>query len=285
VKEALRFSPHYQASSSAQNRQVPDNLWHKCQRCGELIYTKQWEATAKVCPHCGHHGRITVTEWLVLLLDAGSWQEYDADLAPGDPLTFVSPRDSYAEKLTALQSTQGRLDAAVCGMGTIETAPLALCVLNFAFMGGSMGSVVGEKIARSAERAAALQVPLVTINASGGARMQEGILSLMQMAKVSVALVGLAGASQPHISVLTDPCYGGVTAAHASSADVIIAEPGAHVGFAGPRVIEQTTRQTLPPSFQTTEFLLAHGMIDMVTPRAVIRGTIGRLLRLHACRL
>jgi acetyl-CoA carboxylase carboxyl transferase subunit beta len=246
-----------------------------------LVFAKQWEDNTKVCVQCGYHGRLDAGEWLTLLLDPGSWQEYEALLTPADPLEFVTPQESYADKLVKLQSSVGRLDAAICGTGTIEGQLLVLCVSEFAFLGGSVGSVVGEKIARSAERAAELQRPLVTINSSGGARMYEGILSLMQMAKVSLALARLGEMGQPHISVLADPCYGGVTAAHASSADVIIAEPGAHIGFAGPRVIEQTMRQKLPAHFQTAEFWFEHGLVDMVAPRTTLRKLIGRLLRLY----
>lgn len=255
----------------------------KCGGCGELIYAKQWEENAKVCPRCGHHERISAGERIDLLLDPDSWQEYDADLAPGDPLHFVSPRSNYASKIETFQAATGRLDASIWGLGRVEDLPLVICAHEYEKnLAGSMGSVVGEKIARAAERAAALSIPLLTINASGGARMQEGILSLMQMAKVSVALARLAEARQPHFSVMADPCTGGVTASHASSADVIIAEPGALIGFAGPRVIEQTIHQKLPPNFQRAEFLLEHGMVDMVTPRAELRAVIGRLLRLYA---
>lgn len=283
MKEFLRRSPRYFTNPrKEQEQQIPEDLWSKCSGCGELIYTRQWEDNAKVCPRCGHHERLSANEWLALLLDAGSWQEHDADLAPADPLGFVSPKDNYAKKLEGLQSSLNRLDAAVCGVGKVEEHEAAVCVHEFAFLAGSMGAVVGEKVARSAERAAELQVPLITINTSGGARMHEGILSLMQMAKVSVALARLAEERQPHIAVLTDPCFGGVTASHASSADVVIAEPGAHIGFAGARVIEQTIRQKLPANFQTAEFLLEHGMVDMVTPRAELRPMIARLLRLYA---
>lgn len=219
-----------------------------------------------------------------MLLDPDSWREHDADLAPSDPLGFVSPKDNYQQKLQKLRETTHRFDAAICGTGMINGLPLAICVHDFGFMAGSMGSVVGEKIARSAERAAEAGMPLLTINASGGARMHEGMLSLMQMAKVSVALARLSAASQPHISLQLDNCYGGVTASHASAADIIIAEPNAHIGFAGPRVIEQTIRQKLPAEFQTAEFLLEHGMVDMVTPRAELRGVLSRIMGLYAMR-
>ncbi len=283
MKEFLRRSPRYFTTpQKEQEQQIPEDLWSKCTGCGELIYTKQWEDNAKVCPRCGYHERLSANEWLAHLLDPESWHEHDADLAPADPLGFVSPKDNYAKKLEGLQASVNRLDAAVSGVGKVEECPAAVCVHEFAFLAGSMGAVVGEKVARSAERAAELKVPLITINTSGGARMHEGILSLMQMAKVSVALARLAEERQPHIAILTDPCFGGVTASHASSADVVIAEPGAHIGFAGARVIEQTIRQKLPANFQTAEFLLEHGMVDMVTPRAELRPIVGRLLRLYA---
>ncbi|HEX6288272.1 MAG TPA: acetyl-CoA carboxylase, carboxyltransferase subunit beta [Herpetosiphonaceae bacterium] len=284
MKDFLRRTPRYFTTNRRVEQQIPDDLWQKCSGCNELIFSKQFVDNAKVCPRCGHHERLSAQEWIDLLVDAGAWQEYDADIASSDPLGFVSPKDNYAKKLQGLRDATGRLDAAVCGIGTIGELPLALCISEFAFMGGSMGAVVGEKIARSAERAAKRGIPLLTINSSGGARMHEGILSLMQMAKVSVALSRLGEAGQPHISLLVDPCYGGVTAAHASSADIIIAEPKAHVGFAGPRVIEQTIRQKLPADFQTSEFLLQHGMIDIVSPRAELRMVLTRIVGLYANR-
>ena len=279
-RPATRATPASRVMRLPRAWPIPADLWHRCDRCGDLIYAKHWESQARVCPHCGYHGRLAAAEWLALLLDPASWREDDADLMSDDPLTFVSPKESYARKLAALQASLGRCDAAVRGTGTIEGVPLALCLLEFGFMAGSMGAVVGEKLARAAECAAALRVPLLTINPSRGARMHEGIVALLQMAKVAVAFARLGAAGQPHLALLTDPCYGGVTAAHASAADVIIAEPGAHIGFAGPRVIEQT----LPPPFQTAEFLFAHGMVDLVTERSALRTTLGRLLRLYAER-
>lgn len=281
MKEFFRRSPRrFTSPEKKDDQQIPEDLWTKCSRCNELIYTKQWEDNAKVCPKCGYHQRLSSHEWRQLLLDPDSWQEHDNDLAPADPLQFVSPKDNYAEKAASLQE-RGLCDGGISGVGTVEGLPVALCVSEFAFMGGSMGSVWGEKIARSAERAAEQQMPLVTVSASGGARMHEGILALMQMAKVSVALARLGDAQQPHISVLIDPCLGGVTASYASSADIIIAEPGAVIGFAGRRVIEQTIRQKLPAEFQTAEFLLEHGMVDMVTPRAELRGVLTKVTRLY----
>ncbi len=260
--------------------QIPDNMWVKCPSCREIVYQKQLIDNLKVCPKCGYHMRLAAREWLGLL-DQGSFEEYDADLFPDDPLHFVSPKETFADKLQDAQSRTGNADAVICGTGTVAGLPLALAVCDFGFLGGSMGSVYGEKMTRSAERAAELGIPLLTINCSGGARMQEGVISLMQMAKISMALTRLAAARQPHISLLVDPCYGGVTASYASVADVIIGEQGANIGFAGRRVIEQTIRQKLPPDFQTAEFMLAHGMIDMVAPRAELRSLIGKLMRHH----
>lgn len=281
MKDFLRRTQRGFTSSRKAEQHIPEDLWQKCSGCGDLIFAKQFQDNAKVCPRCGHHERLNANEWIDVLLDPDSWQEQDADLAPGDPLGFVSPKDNYAKKLQGLYEATQRRDAAICGIGHLNGVPLALCISEFAFMGGSMGSVVGEKFARSAERAAELGIPLLSINSSGGARMHEGVVALMQMAKASVALARLGEAGQPHISLLVDPCYGGVTASYASAADIIIAEPHAHIGFAGPRVIEQTIRQKLPAEFQTAEFLLAHGMIDMVTPRAELRAALARILGLY----
>lgn len=281
MKDFLRRTPRYFTSGRKDEQHIPEDLWHKCAGCKELVSSKQFQDNAKVCPRCGHHARMSAAEWIALIADPGSWQERDADLAPTDPLHFVSPKDNYAKKLQQLHESARLLDAAIWGVARIQDRPLALCVSDFSFMGGSMGCVVGEKVARAAEHAAREGMPLLTINASGGARMHEGMLSLMQMAKVSVALARLGEARQPHISLLLDNCYGGVTASYASSADIILAEPRAHIGFAGPRVIEQTIRQKLPADFQTAEFLLDHGMIDMVVSRAELRAVLARLLGLY----
>ena len=235
-----------------------------------------------MCPKCGHHARMNAREWLATLLDEGSQVEHDAELQSVDVLGFVSPKDNYEAKLATMIERTGSNDVIVSVSGAIEGLPLEVAVCNFEFMGGSMGSVFGEKVTRATERAAERGVPLLTINASGGARMHEGIFSLMQMAKISLALTRLAHVRQPHISLLVDPCYGGVSASYASVADIILAEPGAHIGFAGPRVIEQTIRQKPPPDFQTAEFLLKHGMIDAVVPRGEMRATLERLLRMYA---
>lgn len=282
MKEFFRRSK--KSFTSVQNRdmnQVPDDLWVKCSSCRELIYKKELNDNLKVCPKCGHHMRLSAREWLDLL-DPGSFVETDEQLLPTDPLGFVSSGESYAEKLAKSQERTGMHDAVIAGVGTIHDRRLALAVGDFGFMGSSMGSVYGEKMARAAERAAELGIPLFTINTSGGARQQEGAIALMQMAKITMALTKLAEAGQPHIALLVDPCYGGVTASYPSVADVIIAEPGANIGFSGRRVIEQIIRQKLPAGFQTAEFMLEHGMVDMVVSRSELRETLGRLLRLYS---
>jgi acetyl-CoA carboxylase carboxyl transferase subunit beta len=281
MKEWFRRQPkHFTPATRENGQQIPDNMWVKCPSCGELNYAKQLNDNLKVCK-CGYHMRLSAREWLSLL-DAESFAEEDRDLAPVDPLGFVSPKDNYTQKLAEKQQEVGQLDAVISGRGAIDGLPLQIATVEFDFIGGSMGSVFGEKIARAAERAAERATPLLTINTSGGARMQEGVLALMQMAKASVALTRLSAAGQPHISLLVDPCYGGVTASYASVADVIMAEPGANIGFAGRRVIEQAIRQKLPPHFQTAEFMLDHGMIDMVVPRGELRANLARLMRLYA---
>lgn len=281
MKDFFRRAPK-PLTSERRDQQIPDNVWVKCKECGELTYQKQFQDSLKVCPKCGYHTRLNGREWMELLLDADSFQEHDADLQSLDILGFVSPKDNYGDKLTSMEQKTGANDVIIAGSGSIEDQPLEITACSFEFMGGSMGSVFGEKVARAAERAAERGVPLITINASGGARMHEGIFALMQMAKITLAMTRMAHARQPHISLLVDPCYGGVSASYASVADVILAEPGAHIGFAGPRVIEQTIRQKLPPDFQTAEFLLEHGMIDAVTPRPELRSTLARLIRLYS---
>jgi acetyl-CoA carboxylase carboxyl transferase subunit beta len=230
-----------------------------------------------VCPKCGYHLRLTVDQRLVLLADRGSFEEVDADLEAADPLGF---RDSvpYTERIRDAKIRAGRNEALVTGFCAIEGRRIALGVFDFGFLGGSMGSVVGEKLTRLAERALEQRVPLVVVSASGGARMQEGILSLMQMAKVSAALERLRERGVPYISVLTDPTTGGVAASLAMLGDLNVAEPGALIGFAGPRVIEQTIGHTLPDGFQTSEFLLAHGMVDMVVERKALKSTLARMI-------
>jgi acetyl-CoA carboxylase carboxyl transferase alpha subunit/acetyl-CoA carboxylase carboxyl transferase beta subunit len=276
-RTAKNFTPAERADDS----NVPDNLWVKCPSCRELIYQKELNDAFKVCPKCGYHMRLSAREW-INILDDGSFEEFDTDLIPGDPLEFVSPKESYAEKVLETQKRTGLRDSVISGRGSIEGQPVVLAICDFGFMGGSMGSVYGEKMARAAERAAELRVPLLTVNTSGGARMQEGVISLMQMAKITLALTRLAAVRQPHISLLVDPCYGGVLASYASVADIIIAEPGANIGFAGRRVIDQTIKGKLPSKHQTAEFLLEHGMIDIVSPRSELRGLLSKIARLYS---
>jgi acetyl-CoA carboxylase carboxyl transferase subunit beta len=271
------FSPAERVDDAA----VPDNLWVKCPSCRELIYQKELSDNLKVCPKCGYHMRLSAQEWIDLL-DEGSFTEFDAGLRPQDPLGFVSPKETYAAKLEEMQRRTGLNDAVVSGRGTFDGQPLMIAVVDFSFIGGSMGSVYGEKMARAAERAAEEGIPLLTISTSGGARMQEGVVSLMQMAKITMALTRLGAAGQPHIALLVDPCYGGVLASYTSVADIILAEPGANVGFAGRRVIDQTIGGKMPAKAQTSEFLLERGMIDSVVPRGELRTTVGQLLRLYA---
>lgn len=260
---------------------LPDNLWVNCSSCRELIYRKQLDDHFGVCPHCNYHMRLKGHEWL-RLFDEGSFQEYDTGLRPTDPLGFVSLDASYADKLREAQDRTSLSDVVLSGQGTINGFTMVVAICDFRFMGASMGSVYSEKTARAAERAAHREIPLLTINSSGGTRMQEGLISLMQMAKMTMALTRLADAHQPHISLLVDPCYDGVTASYVSVADIIIAEPGANIGFAGKRVIEQTIRQKLPADFQTAEFMLQNGMVDMIVSRNDIRVTLARLARMYS---
>lgn len=267
--------PKYQ---SVERRDLPEGLWAKCPRCAQLVYRKELERNLKVCPKCGYHHRLNGPERLQLLVDEGTFQEWDAELVSLDPLGFPEYAGRYRQ---AVQRT-GRREAALTGRGRIGGVEAALGVLDFDFLGGSMGSVVGEKVARLFERAVERQLPVVTCSASGGARMQEGVLSLMQLAKTVAAVSRLHAAGLPFVSVLCDPTTGGVTASFAMLGDVHIAEPGALIGFAGSRVIEQTIRQKLPEGFQTAEFLLRCGLVDLIVPRSELKATVARLLRLMA---
>ncbi len=262
-------------------RGFPEDIWTKCPKCNELLYVREVENNFKVCQKCGYHFRLTSEERISYLADAGTFKEEGACIEPTDPISFISLDHKYSTKLVETQEKSGLVEAVVYGTARIEEMPAVLAVSDFRFFGGSMGSVYGEKMARAARLAIQKKTGLVTVSSSGGARMQEGILSLMQMAKTSAALADLAEARLPYISVMADPCTGGVTASYASSADVVISEPGALIAFAGPRVIEQTIKQKLPPDFQTAEFQLKHGMLDMVVPRRELRSTISRLLRLY----
>ena len=261
-----------------QKRELNPELWVKCEGCGEILYRARVAENAHVCPQCGYHFRIPAEQYIHLLLDDGFEQEMDRGLASVDPLRFEDTRP-YRERLQQARAKTGHAEAVRTGAGRIEGIPVAFGVMDFEFIGGSMGSVVGEKIARLAERATAEGRSLVIVSASGGARMMEGVLSLMQMAKTSAAIARHHLAGLPYVSVLTNPTTGGVTASFAMLGDVILAEPGALIGFAGPRVIEQTIKQELPKGFQRSEFLLEHGMLDLVVPRPQLKSTVARLLR------
>jgi acetyl-CoA carboxylase carboxyl transferase subunit beta len=257
----------------------PDGMWVKCPGCSETLLSKDVEANLQVCPKCGHHYRISARKRLEALLDGGVWQEFDAGLTSTDFLEFKDAK-SYQERIDAALAKGGAKDAVICVEGAIEELPVQVSCFDFSFMGGSMGSVVGEKITRSIERGLQKRQPVIIISASGGARMQESILSLMQMAKTSAALAKLKGAGIPFVSLLTDPTTGGVTASFAMLGDINIAEPKALIGFAGPRVIEQTIRQKLPEGFQRAEYLLDHGMIDAIIPRTEIRVKLASILKI-----
>jgi acetyl-CoA carboxylase carboxyl transferase subunit beta len=256
---------------------VPEGLWVKCPSCSEIIYNKDLAATISVCPKCAHHFRLSAAERLRMLFD-GDWQEFDAELRSNDPLRFVDTKP-YKSRLDASIGSTGLKDAVICAIGRIDGIETSVAATEYSFIGGSMGVVVGEKITRAIERAIERRLPVVIVSASGGARMMEGALSLMQMAKISAALARLDRARLPYVSVLTDPTTGGVTASFAMLGDVNIAEPKALIGFAGPRVIEQTIRQKLPEGFQRSEFLLEHGMLDIVVDRRELKATITRVLR------
>jgi acetyl-CoA carboxylase carboxyl transferase subunit beta len=256
---------------------VPEGLWVKCPECAQAIYNKDLIANLHVCPKCSHHFRLGAADRLRMLFD-GEWEEYDAGLRSTDPLNFIDTKP-YTQRLKAAIEATGLQDAIICATGPIDGIETSVAAMEYSFIGGSMGVVVGEKITRAIERGLERKLPVVIVSCSGGARMMEGILSLMQMAKVSAALARLDQAGLPYISVLTDPTTGGVTASFAMLGDVNIAEPKALIGFAGPRVIEQTIRQKLPEGFQRSEFLLAHGMLDLVIDRREMKATIARLLR------
>lgn len=274
-----RRRPQQQVASD-----TPD-LWTKCPECKEGLYNRDLEANAYVCPKCGHHMRLDAQRRVHVLIDHGTFRQLSGKIHPTDPLKFQDI-EPYTARLSRAQEKSGRPDAILTGTGKIEGQPVAVAVMDFTFSGGSMGSVVGEEISRAAEYAAAHRLPLIIVSASGGARMQESALSLMQMAKTTVALEALAQQGLPYISILTDPTTGGVTASFATIADVIIAEPKALIGFAGPRVIQQTIRQNLPEGFQRAEFLLEHGMVDDVVDRreqrAVVASLLGILLKREA---
>lgn len=260
---------------------TPEGLWVKCNSCKEIIYRKEVERNLKVCPKCNYHFRISAAERISLLVDEGSFVEIEKDMESVDPLNFKDLQ-SYKDRLAEAQRKTGMKEAIVCGRALIGDHPVMLTVLDFGFMGGSMGSVVGEKFAIATELAMDEELPLIAVTSSGGARMQEGVLSLMQMAKTSGAIARYKEKHMPYITILADPTFGGVSASFAMLGDIIIAEPRSLIGFAGTRVIEQTIKQQLPENFQTAEFLLEHGMIDMIVPRKELRQTLIRILSLTA---
>lgn len=259
-------------------KDMPDGLWTKCESCGDIVYNKKVEENFKVCPKCDYHFQMSAWERVKMLADTETFQEYDSDMKSADPLKF-SDSKPYTERLTEAQEKTGLTEAVLTGEMTVEGLPVVVGVLDFGFMGGSMASVVGEKVTRAVERARERRFPIIMVCSSGGARMQEGILSLMQMSKTSAALGLFSEDSLPYIAVLTNPTTGGVSASFASLGDIIIAEPKALIGFAGPRVIKQTIQQELPKGFQTAEFLLEHGMIDMIVRRPELKLTLARLIR------
>jgi len=277
------FRKTKQPLRASDRRDLPGDVFEKCKGCGEILYAERMLQNVGVCPECGFHTRITPERYLEILLDDDSFEEMDAELRSLDPLEFVDIKP-YADRLVVAREKVGRNEAVITGRGAIEGIPVAIAVMDFRFIGGSMGSVVGEKIARAAHLSAREGIPFITLSASGGARMMEGIFSLMQLAKTSTALARLHEAGIPFVSIITDPTTGGVTASFAMLGDLNFAEPGALIGFAGPRVIEETIRQELPEGFQRAEFLLEHGMLDRVVDRRELRATLAQSLRLMTGR-
>jgi acetyl-CoA carboxylase carboxyl transferase subunit beta len=287
VKEIFRRRPKYlslpERTNDASHR-VPDNMWISCPRCHELLYAKEYEDNFKVCSKCKYHFRLSPQERLAVLLDEGTFEERDAGLCSADPLHFVAGEMNYAAKLDENARKAGTTEALIYGRGAIEGRRVVIAVHNASFLAGSMGVAVGEKVARAIDLAVDDDVPLIIVAASGGARMQEGVYSLVQMAKTVAALDRLKSRHLPYISILTDPTVGGVPASYALLGDVNIAEPGAFIGFAGPRVIEQAAKKKLPEDVNTAEFMLEHGMVDAVVQRADLRSTLAGLLGLLAAR-
>jgi acetyl-CoA carboxylase carboxyl transferase subunit beta len=272
-----KTDPNIQAQPE---REIADGLWHKCESCGAIAYSKDFKANQLVCTECGHHHRVYSTERVQQLIDPQTWSAIDENLSPTDPLKFKD-RKAYSDRLRETQEKTGLIDAVITGVGKIEGNPIALGVMDFQFMGGSMGSVVGEKLTRLIELGTEKRYPVVIVCASGGARMQEGMLSLMQMAKISAALEAHRAAKLLYIPVLTHPTTGGVIASFAMLGDIILAEPKATIGFAGRRVIEQTLREKLPDDFQTSEYLLKKGFVDKIVDRTQLKPTLAQLIALH----
>ncbi|MEJ2634481.1 MAG: acetyl-CoA carboxylase, carboxyltransferase subunit beta [Calditrichia bacterium] len=265
--------------STVEKKVLPDGLWIKCDQCGEIIYRSQLQNRMNVCPKCEYHFRVSSREYIEYLFDENSFEEFNEHIAPGDPLNFRDKK-KYVDRLKDAQKKTGLLDAVVTGFGTVMGHRVSAAVMDFTFIGGSMGSVVGEKISRAIDQARENKIPMIIVSASGGARMMEAAFSLMQMAKTSAKLSQLADAGLPYISILTDPTTGGTTASFAMLGDVQIAEPSALIGFAGQRVIKQTIGQDLPEGFQRAEFLLEHGFVDMIVHRMEMRPTVGRIIEL-----
>jgi len=279
-KKKYAVIPSQRLNAERPKREIPEGLMNKCPKCGQIQFSKELEKNLKVCSTCGHHFRLSAAERIAMTLDEGSFVEYDADLISEDPLSFPG----YKEKLEQQKKASGLKDAIVTGEGTIGGFPVVIGVMSFDFFTGSMGSVVGEKVTRAIERAEEKKLPLIIFSTSSGARMQESILSLMQMAKTSAALARFQNQGGLYISVMTDPTLGGVSASFASLGDIILAEPGAIIGFAGRRVIEQTIRQQLADNFQTAEFNLKHGQLDKVVHRKDMRTMLIKLLEMHCAK-
>jgi len=277
ARERRRYTQLGDEQGVSASADMPDGVWVKCEGCKHALYEGELVENLRVCRYCGHHFDLTAPERIEMLADAGTFVEFDSDLAPCDPLGFVAAK-SYEQSLDKAREKSGLNEAVITGDAAIEGCAVVLAAMDFRFIGASMGSVVGEKITRAFERATASGTPIVIVTASGGARMQEGMLSLMQMAKTSAAAQRHAQAGLPYIAILTNPTYGGVTASFAVLGDVNVAEPGAMIGFAGPRLVEQTIRQKLPKGFQTAEFMMKHGMIDEVVPRGELKEHVGTLL-------
>ena len=279
LKKLMPSGIRTDSAAANKRRSVPEGLWEKCDRCGAVLYRPELEENLEVCPKCNFHMAIRARARLRSLFDAGSMQEIAAELGPTDVLKFKDQK-KYGERIKAAQKSTGERDALIAMRGTLKQRPLVACSFDFAYMGGSMGSVVGERFARAAETALEIGCPLVCFSATGGARMQESLFSLMQMAKTSAALGRLRAAGLPYISVMTHPTTGGVSASLAMLGDINLAEPEALIGFAGPRVIEQSVRETLPEGFQRSEFLLEHGAVDQICDRREMRERIAQLLAL-----
>jgi len=272
-----RQKPGVEGGGDGEKKVKTEGLWLKCDSCGQIIWKKALDENLQVCPRCEHHFKLDARSRLAVLFDDGAYEEHDALLTSTDPLRFVDSK-KYSDRLASMQEATSLSDALISASGTLEGRPINICAMELKFIGGSMGAVVGEKITRAIERSLEHRTPLVIVSASGGARMQEGAISLMQLAKISAALMRLDREHIPYISVLTDPTTGGVTASFAMLGDLNIAEPGALIGFAGPRVIEQTIRQKLPEGFQRSEFLLDHGFLDAVVKRSELKRYIADAL-------